>query len=234
MKAEEGRWQLTAPKLLLALVLGLVVGFGAFFGPRFVKAWWAGIPRIRIGDDFIEGTPRNDVITGPDRPMTISGGAGDDQITAGNQDDFINGGPGNDQIAGGEGSDFINGDEGDDTLNGGPGDDSLNGGEGNDTIDGEEGVDFINGDEGSDTIILGPDATTDASIDAGPDNDTIIIYAGSVAPNDLEDVLCGEGMDRVVLRGFPKSTPLKFPVADPNGGTYINTAEDCEMVLAEP
>jgi len=81
---------------------------------------------------------------------------------------------------------------------------------------------------------LGPDATTDVLIDAGPGDDKIIIWAGSVTPHDSEDILCGEGEDQVILKGFPADIALKFPLTDPNGGTYTNLSEDCEGLLHEP
>jgi len=84
MKPKESRLQLTGAKLLLAIVVGIALGAVVFFGVRAFKQWQANIPRVQTGEDFIEGTPGNDVLSGPDRPITIDGEAGDDRITGGN------------------------------------------------------------------------------------------------------------------------------------------------------
>jgi len=145
------------------------------------------------------------------------------------QADWIQGTAGKDVIRGPERDMMINGEAGDDRISGGTGDDIINGGPGDDQIDGGAGVDLINGEDGSDTLTLGADGYSDL-VDAGPGDDTIILHAGSAAPKETEDLSCGEGTDRVILKGFPQGVALHWPLSDPNGGAYVNTANDCEML----
>lgn len=85
------------------------------------------------GDDFLFGTPGNDVICGFDGRDFIFGGGGDDIVIGGPGNDVLVGGRGDDDLSGEEGFDILLGGRGDDHLVGGPGWDILVGGRGDDT-----------------------------------------------------------------------------------------------------
>jgi Ca2+-binding RTX toxin-like protein len=83
--------------------------------------------------------------------------------------------------------------------------------------------------EGDDTLIGGPGL--DAII-AGSGDDTIFINPSDVPEGAVEDLVCGSGADTVILKGFPAGTSTSFPITDlVTGGTYENSAGDCEMVI---
>jgi Ca2+-binding RTX toxin-like protein len=151
------------------------------------------------GDDFLIGTPRNDVIDagagndivyGREGNDTIYGGDGNDHIVGGAGNDILFGGPGNDTLFGGagndalfgeggndilygeDGNDLILGGDGDDFASGGQGNDTIMGGAGNDDLRGGEGNDTIDGDDGNDTIAGGGG---NDRIDGGDGNDVIVL-----------------------------------------------------------
>jgi Ca2+-binding RTX toxin-like protein len=160
------------------------------------------------GDDFLIGTPRNDVIDaragndvvyGREGNDTIYGGDGNDHIVGGAGDDILFGGPGNDTIFGGagndalfgeRGNDILYGEEGNDLILGGDGDDFASGGQGNDTIMGGTGNDALQGDEGNDTID-GEDGND--TVAGGGGNDRIDGGAGD------DHIDGGDGNDVIVL-----------------------------------
>lgn len=69
----------------------------------------------------IPGTPGNDNINGTDGDDVITGLGGNDNINGRGGDDTICGGPGNDNINGGSGHDYIDGGPGNDNINHGSG-----------------------------------------------------------------------------------------------------------------
>jgi Ca2+-binding RTX toxin-like protein len=160
------------------------------------------------GDDFLIGTPLNDVIDagagndivyGREGNDTVYGGNGNDHIVGGAGDDILFGGPGNDTIFGGPGNDalfgaggndILYGEDGNDLLLGGDGDDFASGGEGNDTVMGGAGNDALQGDEGNDRID-GEDGNDD--IAGGGGNDRIDGGAGD------DHIDGGDGNDVIVL-----------------------------------
>ena len=87
------------------------------------------VTRVRI-----DGTERDDNISGLVDNSLVVGKAGNDIIKAGNGDDLIQGGTGNDKIFGGNGNDILFGGLGDDILTGGKGADVFYCGVGRDTI----------------------------------------------------------------------------------------------------
>ena len=87
------------------------------------------VTRVRI-----DGTERDDNISGLVDNSLVVGKAGNDIIKAGNGDDLIQGGTGNDKIFGGNGNDILFGGLGDDLLTGGKGADVFYCGVGRDTI----------------------------------------------------------------------------------------------------
>jgi len=120
------------------------------------------------GDDFIVGTPGDDVINGLGGNDFIIGKGGDDTICGGDGNDFIFGSSGDDLILGDAGEDFILGNSGDDSLKGNLGDDRLAGGSGNDAIEGNEGDDNLIGDAGDD------------SLDGGTNDDFCEVSSGEI------------------------------------------------------
>lgn len=78
---------------------------------------------------------------------------GDDTVNGSQVNDIISSGWGNDSLKGNAGNDFLNSEDGNDTLLGGTGNDSLYGGAGNDSLNGESGFDYLVGGIGNDTYI---------------------------------------------------------------------------------
>ena len=74
------------------------------------------------GDDTINGSTGDDVVTTNDGDDVLFGGAGDDTLDAGDGDDELTGGTGADSLSAGAGDDTITFSEGD-TADGGDGDD---------------------------------------------------------------------------------------------------------------
>jgi hypothetical protein len=115
-----------------------------------------------------------------------------------------------DVLNGGEGRDDLNGDVGEDTLNGGGGDDSLDGGAEPDALSGGDGVDTVDYDfaevqpdpllcliSGGSIGCSGDSvppvvATIDGVADDGPRGE------GDELRTDVENVISGDGADRVV------------------------------------
>jgi Ca2+-binding RTX toxin-like protein len=97
--------------------------------------------------------PPGMVLNGTNKDDNITGRDGDDVISGGNGADTIDGAGGNDRINGGNGNDLLFGDAGDDILDGGGnGADTLNGGSGNNTLTGGNGRDnFVFGSRHSGT-----------------------------------------------------------------------------------
>lgn len=131
-------------------------------------------PGPTSGDDFVNGTDRDDTIA-------LLGGA--DTFNGDNGDDFADGGAGNDTL---------NGDGGDDTLKGFGGADALNGGDGNDTLDGANGADSLSGGDGNDLLKGGALGDT---LDGGAGNDLLQGNAGD------DSALGGAGDDTINTHG---------------------------------
>lgn len=167
-----------------------------------------------INIEFINGSPRNDIMNGGEFVDRFGGGGGDDRLRGNGGPDALNGGPGHDDIDGGPGNDFITDTEGNNTLSGGPGNDTITGGGGSQTISGGPGNDIIssgapsmiNGGEDDDQIT---GSNFDDSIDGGPGidqvdasfgNDTGIFRLREVGTgNDSYDGGAGVDTFRVVI-----------------------------------
>ncbi|MEG3980264.1 FG-GAP-like repeat-containing protein [Microcoleus sp. T3B2] len=114
-------------------------------------------------DEFVYGTPNNDILNGTASADQVNGGAGsdiiygkagNDIIDGGDGDDIVYGGNDNDLLRGGNGSDRIYGDAGNDQLLGEEGNDILYGGDGDDLLNGGAGSDQLYGNAGIDTFVL--------------------------------------------------------------------------------
>src|SRR5262249_25985005 len=108
----------------------------------------------RIVVDGGDGDDRIDADDSIRVRMTVNGGMGDDWITGGHRADVINGGAGNDFLDGGRGDDLVNGDDDQDELIVTSGRDLVHGGTGNDVLVNQNsaGNEFF-GDAGTDLII---------------------------------------------------------------------------------
>ncbi|PUE10642.1 hypothetical protein B9Z33_09380 [Limnohabitans sp. T6-20] len=112
------------------------------------------------------GTHGTDTLGGIENIKT---GIGNDSVTAtGTVANVIDVGAGNDKVVAGDGDDTVFGGVGDDSLDGGVGTDSLVGGDGNDTLIGGAGADTLDARTGNTSLV-------NDSINAGADNDTVII-----------------------------------------------------------
>jgi hypothetical protein len=153
----------------------------------------------------LEGSLRDDRMTGSSLDDTLSGLAGDDTLEGGDGDDSLDGGLGNDKLRGGGGNDTLQGGDGSDTILGGDADDFIFGGDsaadrsdqifggnGNDTIDGGYGNDILRGDLGNDVIT------------GGFGSDTVIGAQGDdiLTGHALSDRLFGNDGDDFINGGF--------------------------------
>ena len=160
-----------------------------------------GTDRLAGGDgnDTLDGGVGNDWLFGRDGADTVIGGPGDDQIHGQDGSDILTGGIGDDAIYAGDGDDVLVGGLGDDILLGGFGDDEINGGMGEDLLQGGQGADLLSGGFGADQLI--PGRGTDVTI-GGDGDDLVVLRAGEVPAGDKEFIDAGEGIDRLILRGF--------------------------------
>jgi Ca2+-binding RTX toxin-like protein len=94
---------------------------------------------IGTGDDYFDGGPGNDSLSGGKGNDILIGGPGNDQISGAEGDDILFGGPGNDTIGGSSGDDIVVGGDGVDSLTGGAGMNLLIGGAGLDSMSGSGG-----------------------------------------------------------------------------------------------
>ena len=176
--------------------------------------------QTRGGDDFIQGSPGNDIyddeIFGPD-------GQGNDTFIGGDGNDELWGGTGNDSLVGGLGADSIDGQSGDDIIDGGAGNDSLQGGVGNDSILGGDGDDLIDDRQPFGTLVNDADTVTGSTgfdaflFDGDPGTSArIILDDGSGTANDGDIELdlvtvssTGDGAN-LTLQGFTYGTDNVF------------------------
>ncbi|UKP00637.1 beta strand repeat-containing protein [Nostoc sp. UHCC 0870] len=129
-------------------------------------------------NDILSGTPGNDTISGRNGNDAISGGEGDDTISGDNGNDILIGGGGNDILTGDNGNDILTGGDGNDILTGGSGKDILIGGDGNDILTGGDGKDILTGGAGNDTFILASKEGTDIITDFRKATDLIGLSGG--------------------------------------------------------
>jgi Ca2+-binding RTX toxin-like protein len=170
------------------------------------------------GSDFLEGTPRGDVICGGGSFDFIDGNGGNDVIRGGSGGDSLSGGPGNDVIRGGSGSaqfldgdagndvllggdgrDYLDGDNyegegtGADVLSGGAGPDDLEGRGGRDVLRGGAGADYADGGEGRDVVRgdAGADELHGGSVVIGPGPPDCPRCGPDLGPDPAADILNG-------------------------------------------
>ena len=122
------------------------------------------------GNDTIAGDSGNDIVSGNEGDDTLSGEAASDTIYGGPGADVLHGGEGDDRLEGREETDTLYGENGNDSLLGGPGTDTLAGQLGNDVVRGEEGADTLNGNEGNDRL-QARDRTRDTLVICGEETD---------------------------------------------------------------
>lgn len=102
-------------------------------------------------------------------------------------DDSITGSLGADTLFGFGGADSISGLAESDLIFGGSGNDVVNGGDANDMLDGGLGQDTVNGEAGDDQITMLVTAGNTDTIDAGADNDTLVL--SGIVPGNHEVVI---------------------------------------------
>lgn len=145
-------------------------------------------PPVEDPLNLIEGTDRNNKISGTEQDDEILGYGGNDRLYGEAGDDILSGGDGSDRLYGDVGDDILAGDIGNDRLYGGDDNDILEGGEGNDRLYGDAGDDILNGDAGNDRLYGRDD---DDILNGGAGKDTLYGDAG-------DDVLNGgEGRDNL-------------------------------------
>lgn len=130
------------------------------------------------------------------------------EINGTNRNDRLTGGDARERIDGKDGSDVLIGNGGDDTLLGGRGLDRLEGGTGDDLLQGGDGNDILLGGNGNDTLIGG--AAVDA-LTGGGGGDLFVVDALSLLPDTILDFKPSQGdsiglgtlIDSLGLRGAP-------------------------------
>ena len=144
--------------------------------PHFVAPRFTATANVAGGDgnDTIETSDGNDI---------VSGGGGNDTISTG---------AGNDTVIGNDGADQLDGGQGHDTITGGDGADRISGGAGADEVRGESGDDNVDGGIGADPGMLFP--TTDPAVIAPLLDAGDLVVGGDGADN----VVGGDGSDVVV------------------------------------
>ncbi len=206
------------------------------------------------GADSILAGAGNDTVEGGNGPDTLNGGAGDDTIIGGVGSDLLFGGEGINTVsyatqgaavrvnlslavivASGAGSNdtlqgFANviGTDFDDLISGDAANNRLEGGAGRDTLFGGAGDDTLKGGAGADAL---SDSTGIVSIDAGADNDRIIIRGastGTIDGGDGTDSLSvgpSTGETSTSLNGF---TISQIEVLDAGAGLVAASAAQFE------
>ena len=188
------------------------------------------------GDDTINGTSDDDVLTGDLGNNTIIGKDGADNLFGDLGDDKLYGQSGNDTLDGGLGDDYLSGLSGSDTLIGGLGDDEIRGGMdddklygqlGNDTLNGGLGDDYLSGFAGADTLTGGSGADTfylaGAKVVEGS-NKTKVTVNGEVVVD--EDTPLSELSQPDTITDFDASEGDKIVI---KGSSYDLSAEDIEQ-----
>jgi len=123
----------------------------------------------------INGTNRDDNLTGGTGDDVINGKDGDDLLQGNDGNDVISGGHDDDKLLGGRGNDTLKGDDGDDRLQGDVGNDQLFGGDGKDDLQGGDGRDVLNGGDGNDRLVGG---AGDDLLTGGKGNDVLAFGRG--------------------------------------------------------
>jgi len=177
-----------------------------------IKGWFASVPaqldEIRFSDgttwdraailskmsiasdtdDYLAGTPLNDMLSGGGGDDTIYGFSGNDILNGGVDYDSIYGGAGDDQLNGGEGYDSLFDDDGNNTLSGGADDDYLEVAGGSNKLDGGTGNDELYITGGTNTILLrrgdGFDYVQTYLASDTIEGDTVVFGEG-ITPEDL-------------------------------------------------
>ena len=129
----------------------------------------------------------------------LNGSAGNDILSGGNGNDTLNGGEHSDSLSGALGADILNGGQGGDSLNGGFGADILNGGAGGDFLTGARHADIMTGGGGGDVFIF--NKADDSGI-LEPDRDTITDFATGVDKLDFSDLMTLLGITGAVVGAF--------------------------------
>lgn len=135
------------------------------------------------------------------------------EINGTNRNDRLTGGDARERIDGKDGSDVLIGNGGNDTLLGGRGLDRLEGGSGDDLLQGGDGNDILLGGTGNDTLIGG--AALDA-LTGGGGGDLFVVDALSLLPDTILDFKPSQGdsiglgmlIDSLGLRGAPNLDDL--------------------------
>jgi len=165
------------------------------------------------------GTPGNDVLDGSNANDVISGLAGDDVINGNGGSDSLFGGSGNDTLNGGADSDYLAGESGNDILDGGASFDTLEGGAGDDSLTGGADTDWfqiVGG--GHDTITdFANDVLSLTTIPAMTSRAALNLVAAEVG---LDVVITIDANNTITLENF---TLAQLAAADVRFAPFIGT-----------
>ena len=175
----------------------------------------------RDGNDRLYGGYGNDRLFGGRGNDSLYGGHGKDLLFGGQGDDLLLGGHGRDKLFGGQGDDSLSGDSGNDWLFGGHGNDDISGGAGRDKLFGGQGDDSLSGDSGNDRL-FGSHGNDDISGGAGRDK----LFGGSgddvLAGGSGHDLLDGgSGFDTAIFSGSLSSASISM-----HGQIFVVTTVD--------
>jgi Ca2+-binding RTX toxin-like protein len=170
------------------------------------------------GSGAIEGTPRNDFITGSSGPDTIRAGYGRDVVCAGDGNDVVYGGGSSDDLHGQLGNDTVFGELLDDELYGSDGRDVLIGGHGTDELFGDLNNDWLRGGTNVDHYHGGENALNN-------DNDVVSFTDATASGGKVP------GWDGVVANLTSTADPVTGQPPHTAKGGGEDTIEDVESVV---
>jgi Ca2+-binding RTX toxin-like protein len=174
----------------------------------------------------INGTSRNDTLTGTTSNDVIYGDLGNDNITGSGTINILFGGSGNDKLTEGANAQFavLYGEDGNDTLIGGTGRETLDGGTGDDYINAGLGLTTLYGGAGNDTLV----GATGAIMVGGTGNDNFIADFTSslqtITITDFEGAGVAGGDTLTIKSGYSAFTSfesLQQSILYSDGKAYI-------------
>jgi Ca2+-binding RTX toxin-like protein len=183
---------------------------------------------VGAGDDFVQGSPQADELTGLAGADLLLGGGGADALDGGDGADRLHGGEGDDTISGGADADALYGNAGDDVLDGGSGDDILDGGPGDDILAGGAGDDIFRDAGGAGTYLFGAgfgrDSIEDRRDPALRSAVDAFVFDQSIDRQHVEVTRQGDSWLLIGIAGT--SDQISVEGFDPTAGSVTGTLEE--------
>lgn len=180
-------------------------------------------------DTLVEGTVAGEQLAGGQGRDLLRGLAGNDTLFGMGGDDQIEGGDGNDYLSGGNGSQS---DSGNDTLIGGNGNDILDGEDGDDQLSGGAGDDnYYYRTNGGVDVIDNTGGGFDGAFFIGIERDRLSFHR---EVDDLQILVDGDLQQQVRVTGHFLGGDSSIDYVQPDGGSYITTAQIAGLLTALP